>query len=89
LNEKLQDVRRLEAQRNELNAKGVSITSKKIFTDSSVRLLREELTLLQEPASYVGEVAKVMSKSKVLVKVGFSHIYYINFSFVSCFTPLN
>lgn len=26
--------------------------------------------LLQEPASYVGEVAKVMGKKKVLVKVG-------------------
>lgn len=36
---------------------------------SQVRMLREELTLLQEPASYVGEVAKVMGKKKVLVKV--------------------
>lgn len=35
----------------------------------SVRLLREELQLLHEPGSYVGEVVKVMSKSKVLVKV--------------------
>jgi 26S proteasome regulatory subunit T6 len=32
-------------------------------------MLREELSLLQEPASYVGEVAKVMGKKKVLVKV--------------------
>ncbi|EDQ85225.1 uncharacterized protein MONBRDRAFT_38987 [Monosiga brevicollis MX1] len=53
--EKTQNLRRLEAQRNELNAK--------------VRALREELVLLQEPASYVGEVAKVMGKKKVLVKV--------------------
>eukprot|EP00045_Choanoeca_perplexa_P012871 m.142790 g.142790 ORF g.142790 m.142790 type:complete len:442 (+) comp16167_c1_seq5:125-1450(+) len=53
--EKSQNLRRLEAQRNELNAK--------------VRALREELVLLQEPASYVGEVAKVMGKKKVLVKV--------------------
>ena len=34
-----------------------------------VRLLREELQLLHEPGSYVGEVVKVMGKSKVLVKV--------------------
>merc|ERR1740133_153353 len=53
--EKQRTVRRLEAQRNELN--------------SRVRLLREELQLLQEPGSYVGEVAKAMGKKKVLVKV--------------------
>lgn len=35
----------------------------------SVRLLREELQLLHEPGSYVGEVVKVMGKNKVLVKV--------------------
>ena len=34
-----------------------------------VRLLREELQLLHEPGSYVGEVVKVMGKNKVLVKV--------------------
>ena len=34
-----------------------------------VRMLKEELMLLQEPGSYVGEVVKVMGKSKVLVKV--------------------
>ena len=34
-----------------------------------VRLLREELQLLQEPGSYVGEVVKQMGKNKVLVKV--------------------
>ena len=32
-------------------------------------MLREELQLLQEPGSYVGEVVKVMGKNKVLVKV--------------------
>jgi len=53
--EKVKDLRRLEAQRNELNAK--------------VRLLREELQLLQEQGSYVGEVVKPMDKKKVLVKV--------------------
>lgn len=35
----------------------------------SVRLLREELGLLQQPGSYVGEVVKVMGTKKVLVKV--------------------
>ncbi|KAL2914336.1 26S proteasome regulatory subunit 8 [Polyrhizophydium stewartii] len=54
-NSMTQNLRRLEAQRNQLNAK--------------VRLLREELQLLQEPASHVGEVVKVMGKKKVLVKV--------------------
>ncbi|KAL2929432.1 26S proteasome regulatory subunit 8-like protein A [Bienertia sinuspersici] len=49
------NLQRLEAQRNELN--------------SRVRALKEELQLLQEPGSYVGEVVKVMGKSKVLVKV--------------------
>eukprot|EP00051_Salpingoeca_urceolata_P027156 m.480231 g.480231 ORF g.480231 m.480231 type:complete len:426 (+) comp21743_c0_seq1:163-1440(+) len=53
--DKLRNLRRLEAQRNELNAK--------------VRMLREELTLLQEPGSHVGEVVKAMGKTKVLVKV--------------------
>ncbi|KAJ0408679.1 hypothetical protein ATCC90586_007705 [Pythium insidiosum] len=53
--EKTQNLRRLQAQRNELNSK--------------VRLLREELQLLQEPGSYVGEVIKQMGKSKVLVKL--------------------
>ena len=52
--ERTQNLRRLEAQRNELNSK--------------VRLLREELSLLQEPGSYVGEVVKVMGRKKVLVK---------------------
>lgn len=32
-------------------------------------MLREELMLLQEPGSYVGEVVKPMDKKKVLVKV--------------------
>merc|ERR1719261_626152 len=53
--ERTQNLRRLEAQRNELNSK--------------VRLLREELSLLQEPGSYVGEIVKVMGRKKVLVKV--------------------
>lgn len=55
VSEKVKDLRRLEAQRNELNSK--------------VRMLREELQLLQEQGSYVGEVIKPMDKKKVLVKV--------------------
>ena len=31
--------------------------------------MREEIQHLQEPGSYVGEVVKVMAKTKVLVKV--------------------
>lgn len=44
-------------------------------------MLREELQLLQEPGSYVGEVVKVMGKSKVLVKVitFFLYTYYLGF----------
>lgn len=55
LAQKTQNLRRLEAQRNELNA--------------AVRDLKDELNKLQEPGSYVGEVVKVMGKKKVLVKV--------------------
>lgn len=55
ITEKEQNLRRLEAQRNTLNAR--------------VRLIREELQLLQEPGSYVGEVVKVMGKKKALVKI--------------------
>ncbi|KAH9989217.1 26S proteasome regulatory complex ATPase RPT6 [Russula vinacea] len=55
INQKTQNLRRLEAQRNALNAR--------------VRLLKEELQLLHEPGSYVGEVVKIMGKNKVLVKV--------------------
>ena len=55
LTENNQNLRRLEAQRNELNSK--------------VRQLRDELQLLQEQGSYVGEVVKAMDKKKVLVKI--------------------
>eukprot|EP00526_Cylindrotheca_closterium_P010443 CAMPEP_0113617802 /NCGR_PEP_ID=MMETSP0017_2-20120614/8986_1 /TAXON_ID=2856 /ORGANISM="Cylindrotheca closterium" /LENGTH=399 /DNA_ID=CAMNT_0000527245 /DNA_START=62 /DNA_END=1258 /DNA_ORIENTATION=- /assembly_acc=CAM_ASM_000147 len=53
--ERLADLQRLKARRNELNAK--------------VRMLREELHHLQEPGSYVGEVIKQMGQNKVLVKI--------------------
>ncbi|KAG8491625.1 hypothetical protein CXB51_014974 [Gossypium anomalum] len=55
LRQKTHNLNRLEAQRNDLN--------------SRVRMLKEELQLLQEPGSYVGEVVKVMGKNKFLVKV--------------------
>lgn len=55
IRDKTQNLERLKAQRNELNTK--------------VRLMREELTHLHEPGSYVGEVVKAMGKAKVLVKV--------------------
>eukprot|EP00611_Tribonema_gayanum_P007340 TRINITY_DN166_c0_g1_i1.p1 TRINITY_DN166_c0_g1~~TRINITY_DN166_c0_g1_i1.p1 ORF type:complete len:419 (+),score=151.55 TRINITY_DN166_c0_g1_i1:192-1448(+) len=55
IRERTQNLQRLKAQRNELNAK--------------VCLLREELHHLQESGSYVGEVVKPMGKNKVLVKV--------------------
>jgi 26S proteasome regulatory subunit T6 len=53
--ERVADLQRLKARRNELNAK--------------VRMLREELHHLQEPGSYVGEVVKQMGQHKVLVKI--------------------
>ncbi|KAI6121934.1 P-loop containing nucleoside triphosphate hydrolase protein [Pisolithus sp. B1] len=65
INQKTQNLRRLEAQRNALNAR--------------VRLLREELQLLHEPGSYVGEVVKVMGKKKVLVKVQPEGKYIVDF----------
>lgn len=73
--EKSQNLRRLQAQRNELNAKGKThniLFEKRHNTVNiqfAVRMLREELQLLQEQGSYVGEVVKPMDKKKVLVKV--------------------
>eukprot|EP01006_Ploeotia_vitrea_P042571 TRINITY_DN66636_c11_g9_i1.p1 TRINITY_DN66636_c11_g9~~TRINITY_DN66636_c11_g9_i1.p1 ORF type:complete len:416 (-),score=29.50 TRINITY_DN66636_c11_g9_i1:173-1360(-) len=52
---KLENYLRLEAQRNAKNR--------------TVRHLREEIQMLLEPGSYVGEVVKAMGKEKVLVKV--------------------
>mmetsp|Transcript_7047 Transcript_7047/g.20743 ORF Transcript_7047/g.20743 Transcript_7047/m.20743 type:complete len:398 (-) Transcript_7047:2874-4067(-) len=55
VSERMSDLQRLKARRNELNAK--------------VRMLREELHHLQEPGSFVGEVVKQMGQNKVLVKI--------------------
>lgn len=65
LRDKVENLRRLQAQRNDLNAR--------------VRLLKEELQLLQEPGSYVGEVIKMMSKKKVLVKLNPEGKYVVDF----------
>jgi 26S proteasome regulatory subunit T6 len=64
IKERKMNKRRLEAQRNELNGR--------------VRLLREELHMLLEPASNCGEVIKAMGKSKVLVKVGQEGKYVVD-----------
>ncbi|CAE8646884.1 unnamed protein product, partial [Polarella glacialis] len=64
IKERKVNLRRLEAQRNELNGK--------------VRLLREELHQIMEPASNCGEVVKAMGKQKVLVKVGQEGKYVVD-----------
>jgi len=51
----------------------------------TVRLLREELQLLQESGSYVGEVVKAMDKKKVLVKVCLSSTSVV---LVVCYSAL-
>jgi len=61
--DRTQDSRRLQAQRNDLNAQ--------------VRRLRDELSKLQEAGSYIGEVVKVMGKNRVLVKVGSEGKYVV------------
>lgn len=69
---KQSNLKRLEAQRNELNTKGSSFllfSYRIIKYCCKVRKLREEIQLLQEPGSYVGRVVKVMGRKKVLVKV--------------------
>jgi prefoldin subunit 5 len=60
---KSQNLRRLEAQRNILNGQ--------------VRALKEELQRLQEPPANVGEVVKVMSKQKALVKLQPDGKFYV------------
>jgi len=61
--DRTQDSRRLQAQRNDLNAQ--------------VRRLRDELSKLQEAGSSIGEVVKVMGKNRVLVKVGSEGKYVV------------
>ncbi|KAL0709787.1 hypothetical protein Bca4012_016765 [Brassica carinata] len=83
LRQKTSNLNRHEAQRNDLNSRAASVDCceehnqiDKLFSLGCsevylllIRMLREELQLLQEPGSYVGEVVKVMGKNKVLVKV--------------------
>lgn len=73
LQDRLHDLRRQEAQRNELNSTGLhpigSIVIIRFLMVLAVRLLKDEIYRLQEPASQVGEVVKSMGKTQVLVKV--------------------
>ncbi|TNV87098.1 hypothetical protein FGO68_gene1276 [Halteria grandinella] len=62
--EKRQNLRRLEAQRNEMN--------------NLVKNLKEELHLLLMPASQIGEVSKMMGKKKCLVKIGGEGKYVVD-----------
>ena len=55
ISEKKSNVKRLEAQRNELN--------------TSVRHLKDEIISLQESSGLIADVIKVMNKNKVLVKI--------------------
>jgi len=67
LREKEQNVRRLEAQRNDWNDK--------------VRFIKEELAKLQEPGSHIGEMVRLMmvdKKKKALVKVGSEGKYIVD-----------
>ncbi len=64
LAEKRINLRRLEAQRNALNG--------------SVRSLKEELQMLQEPSSNVAEVVKVMGRDRALVKMNPDGKYYVD-----------
>jgi 26S proteasome regulatory subunit T6 len=64
LHEKKSNLRRMEAQRNEMN--------------SIVKNLKEELYLLLQPASQVGEVSKMMGKKKCLVKIGGEGKYVVD-----------
>lgn len=64
LSNRTHNLRRLEAQRNQLNLK--------------VRRLRDELHRLQEPGSYIAEVIQIMSENKVLVKVQPDGKYIVN-----------
>ena len=57
------NLRRLESQRNSLNG--------------SVRSLKEELQILQEPSSNVAEVVKVMGRDRALVKMNPDGKYYV------------
>lgn len=64
LTEKRINLRRLEAQRNSLN--------------TSVRSLKEELQMLQEPSSNVAEVVKVMGRDRALVKMNPDGKYFVD-----------
>ena len=57
-------MKRLEAHRNEMN--------------DAVKHLKEEIYLLMESGSHVGEVVKLMGKDKALVKLGQEGKYVVD-----------
>ena len=78
IRERSENLQRLRAQRNELNSRGECwwcehetppLPKADAAAFCTVRLLREELVLLLEPASSIGDIVKQMGKEKVLVKV--------------------
>ncbi len=64
LREKRNNLKRLEAQRNEMN--------------EAVKHLKEEIYLLMESGSHVGEVVKIMGRDKALVKMGQEGKYVVD-----------
>lgn len=64
ISERSVNLRRLEAQRNALNG--------------TVRALKEELQMLQEPSANVGEVVKLMGKERALVKMHPDGKYFVD-----------
>jgi hypothetical protein len=51
-------------------------------------MLREEIALLQEMGSHIGEVVKQMGKDKVLVKVSSTRRVADSFFFLGCLPSL-
>ena len=46
--------------------------------NGAVKMLKEEISLLQQPGSYVGEVSKVMGNNKALIKMGQEGKYVVD-----------
>lgn len=46
--------------------------------NAAVKMLKEEIDLLQQSGSYVGEVVKLMGKDKALVKIGQEGKYLVD-----------
>ena len=63
---------------NDYKHKGLSLTPMVDSNSYVVSKLKEELHALQETYSYVGEVVKIMGKSRVLVKLSHEGKYVVN-----------